>query len=508
MSVVIDSLGYCEIDYCTEAYCGGIEVQADGLQFSAIRNDFEKTSGVQWRQRVDTSKEVGLQFLGRIASDAPRGFEFLGENPADFPGGFQFRGVITQEPSKGVQFRGVVEGYELPRGLQWRQRVDVSALAPFQVHSTAFGSVTSGLSFRAARSWTHYQCGPGYLSEEPYLSTFPYLAPATCATGGIQVRARNDVQRQTGVQWTQKIGASKILGVQWRQRIDSERFTGMQFDAIQATKLGFQFRVVIYNATNLRILYQFPSRGSDGLNWTATNTAPSTTNAFSPNNVNTDIVEQVWRSASNGLITLTCDTQVPQGVFLDTLAILNHNFRGGTEVKLERSTNGIIWTQEAELTVEAENMYYIAPSLPLQAYRYWRITMSDNALSYFQVGTIVFGSSVILQGECFSDVVKFGRKQFADKVFTEGHTNVANDRGKKRFLSLEFENLSFGGMNFRNLRTFVDANGTLLKALIIPTPKTPSRFAIFGKLSELPEETHNTRGEDYVNLNLNVDESL
>lgn len=550
MSVVIQELGYCQYDYAQENYCSGIVDQADGFQFRAVVTQ-EKNTGVQWRQRIDLAPVYGIQFRGLITQDAVRGFQFKGLNsgaptigaqwqqrvdlsPA---AGLQFRGVNTQEPARGVQFsgansvtltrgmqfrariddaktlgvqwRGTIADASLVRGMQWRQRVDQAPVVGVQYRALNSPAPARGVQFRASKAWSMYQCGPGYLSDEPYLTEAAYLAASICATGGFQFRLQNIVTAPKGIQWKQHLDSSRTYGVQFKGRLTKERNYGFQFNGIQAKPVAFQFRVAIYNSTGLRILADFPSRGINGSNWTATSTASSTTSAFSANNVNSDIVEQAWRStASPGSAILTCDTQVTQGVFLDTLAILNHNFGGNTIVQLERSTNGITWALEANLIVERENMYYIAPSLPLSAYRYWRIVMSDSNISYFQIGTIVFGSSIVFQGEGFMDSVTYGKKQFSDKVFTEGHTNVANDRGKKKTLKLEFSNLNYGRANYRQLTDLYESAGTLLKCLYIPTPKTPSRFALFGKIAEIPEETHNTKGDDYVNLSINVDESL
>jgi hypothetical protein len=355
--------------------------------------------------------------------------------------------------------------------------------------------------------------------EYPYLED-SYLYCVFAGVPAIQFNVQNFQAANSGVQFNGlNTGGLKYVGVEFRASSSWTMYQcgggicatgGLQFLVVNGVNKGIQFRVVNYNTTNLRILYQFPSRGTSGTNWTASLTASSSTNAFTVDNVNTDIVEQVWRSGPATGATLTCDTEVTQGIYLDTLAILNHNFGGNTSVVLERSTNGSTWTTEATLTVERENMYYIAPTLSNTAYRYWRLVLSDSSLSSvgFQVGTIVFGAALTFTNECFVDEVRFGRKQFSDKVFTEGHTNVANDRGKKKNLELDFRNLNYSGSNFSPLRDAFDVVGTILKSLWIPTPQTPSRFAVFGKLEEIPTETHNTKGDDYVSLSIKVDESL
>lgn len=303
------------------------------------------------------------------------------------------------------------------------------------------------------------------------------------------------------------------LHEQIEQRIDTIHRIHEQIQRMNRTTVHSQITQVLYNTTNLRILLDFPSRGSSGTNWTANSTEVGD---FSVNNVNTDIVEQVWRSASGtktGLL-LTCDTQVTQGVFVDTLAFLGHNLTTSASIVWEASNDPgfstIGFTQV--LTSTKTNIYYIAPTLPTDAFRYHRFSIDDNtnSASYLQIGTIVFGSSIIFQGECFVDQVKRQTVHFADKIATEAFTNVSNDRAIKIAVSLDFRNLNFLKGNYTKIRDVFEIARTSLKCLWIPTPQYVSRYAAFAKLSELPEETHNDLGSeaDYVSFSIRVDESL
>jgi len=331
-----------------------------------------------------------------------------------------------------------------------------------------------GFSFSTSQSLPHLICyGDGYLNDEPYLSLYPYLQSFFCVP------------------------------------------VGVQFEAVQEKVKAFQFRSALYNTTNLRILVDFPSRGVTGSNWTATSTKTSGSNSFSVNNVNTDIVEQYWRSENNVVsATLTCDTELAQGVYVDTLAIINHNLSGSATVTLQASNDSGFATVpfSTELDYEENNMYYIAPTLPITSYRYWRLDITDAGSSdnFLRIGTIVFGAAIVFSNESFVDKVKFGQRQFVDKVYTEGFTNISNDRGKKKFLNLDFKNLSYGKINFQNMRELFDYAGITLKCLYIPVPSQPGRFAVFGKLSDIPAEEHNYKGAnaDYVDFSIEVDESL
>jgi hypothetical protein len=352
----------------------------------------------------------------------------------------------------------------------------------------------------------------GYL-ETPYLSESPYLGTTALYNMGAQFEAENTDKKAFGLQFKGLITQNKDTGTQFFGKITNENILGAQFNAIQEARLGAQFRVVIYNTSQLRFLSDFASRGTSGTNWTASSTASSASNAFSVNNLNTDIVEQVWRSGVGGSQTLTCDTESgASGVFVDTFAILNHNLTQGATILLQASNDNFATTPlNEDIILEPENAYWISPALPITAYRYWRINIVDtsNPDNFIQIGTIIFGSSTIFNMlENFNDDVRFGLKQFEDRVYTKGFTNVSNDRGQKKFLELNFTDLRYKDSNFKNLRELFKTHGSLLKVLYVPIPTEPSAFAVFSKLEKLPEESHKQMGERYVSLTLNMDESL
>jgi hypothetical protein len=467
--------GYLETPYLSE--------------FPYLQPAAEQGLALQAEYQIGTEKVTALQFLGTIINDKPLGTQFASlienfEKPLAVQGtyavidenvvGLQASVINTQDKALATQGQYVIEK-ENVAGLQFDAFITQDKVLGLQAESTLDGKEQAkALQFKASKVLPHYECpGLGYLNDAPYLTQYQYLAPFYC--------------------------------VPW----------GIQFTAVKEEARAFQFRSALYNTTNLRILVDFPSRGTTGTNWTATSTQTSSTNSFSVNNLNTDIVEQYWRSATGVLsATITCDTELPQGVYLDTLAILNHNLSGSATIILEGSNDPSFATIPVNITLEYEatNMYYIAPTLPLNPYRYWRLNISDpgSADNFIRIGTIVFGAAVIFTNECFVDRVRFGQKQFIDKVYTEGFTNVSNDRGKKKYLGLEFRNLAYRKANFQSMREIFDYAGVTLKCLYIPVPQQASRFAVFGKLSDIPAEEHNYKGADadYVDFSIDVDESL
>jgi hypothetical protein len=251
-------------------------------------------------------------------------------------------------------------------------------------------------------------------------------------------------------------------------------------------------------------------RGS-GLNWQASSTLAGD---FVVNNLNTDIVEQVWRSNYALTATLACDTEINQGIAPDTVAILNHNWTSSAVVIFEGSNDSAFSSIGASIPISATriNSYYVAPTLPTAQFRYWRINISDttNLDGFLQVGTVVFGNAIIFQGEDIIDQVRRRTRHFSDKVPTEGYTNVANDRAIKRAITISFNALDYEKGNFENLMSIFETARTSLKCLWMPDPQDPTRFTVFGKLNEIPEEEHQNLGEaaDIVNLVVEVDESL
>lgn len=328
-----------------------------------------------------------------------------------------------------------------------------------------------------------------------------------------QVNRRLDKTHNARSQIQRRIDSTKHVKEQIERRIDALHSIHEQIDRLRSTLIHSQITQVLYNTTNLRILCDFSSRGTSGTNWTANSTEPGD---FSVLNLNTDIVEQVWRSATGvktGLV-LTVDTEVTQGVFVDTLGILNHNMTTSASILWEASNDaGFSSIGFSEILTSARtNIYWVAPTLPTSSYRYWRFVISDgtNTADYIQWGTVVFGSSTIFQGECFVDRVVRGTTHFADRIQTEGFTNVSNDRAIKYNTTLEFRNLNFLKGNYQRLRDIFDEDRTSFKCLWIPTPQYPSRFAVFGKLRDIPNETHNNKSQtiDYVDLEITVDEAL
>jgi hypothetical protein len=445
------------------------------------------TTGIQVELIIDASHTMGYQVKAQMLDE----YDFKA---------MQTEARLFKDNAQAFEVKRIIKNYLSENASQFKgyllDRMD-----------------SAGMEVRRDKSFPHISCsGFGYL-KQPYLTT-AYLAAGYCVPGPMQIELLLKKNAPRGMEVNRIVETFTQVAVEVKKVIADKLYSfGMQIERFRATNVGMQVRFILYNDYNLRVLCDFPSRGVTGNNWTSSSTAAGD---FSINNVNTDIVEQRWQSVTGvKFSTLVCDTQKTQGIGVDTLAILNHNFTTSAAISLEASNQSDFSTVgfQKNLTINRnEDIYYIAPTYPTQQFRYWRLICNDptNPDNHLRIGTIVFGSSIIMQGESFVDTVRKRKIHFSDKVETEGYTNVSNDRSLKRAINIDFLKIAYARGNYNALTNVFDYSRTSLKCLWIPDPLKPSRFAVFGKLATMPEETHLNMGTgaDYVDFSMEVDESL
>jgi len=550
--------GYLENPYLEDNYLAGTAQWAFGQQVKMIIKQAD-SKGMQTKRVIaDSINSIGME-LSRTIADRPKaiGMEMVAglfkqsdigkqvqkviEN-SEFIAN-QVESVLIKDYATGIQVEIIIDG-EQSMGFQVKAQIlDQTDFVAMQTSAKLFKDTSkgmevkriikdylyengqqfkgyildkidgAGMEIRRDKSFPHISCdGFGYLNQ-PYLS-WPYLGAGYCVPGPMQIELLLRKNAPQGMEVNRVIETFTQIGAEVKQVIGDKLYSfGMQIERFRATSAGMQVRFILYNNYNLRVLSEFPSRGVTGENWTASSTAAGD---FNVNNVNTDIVEQRWQSVDGvKFSTLVCDAQKAQGIGVDTLAILNHNFTTSASISFEGSNSSDFSTVgfQQNLTINRnEDIYYIAPTYPTQQFRYWRLICNDstNPSNYLRIGTIIFGSSIIMQGESFVDTVRKRKIHFSDKVATEGYTNVSNDRSLKNAINIDFAKIAYARGNYNALMRVYDYSRTSLKCLWIPDPKKPSRFAVFGKLTTMPEETHLNMGEgaDYVDFSMEVDESL
>lgn len=509
-------IGYGEEGYLDNPYMGGTALYATGMQVSRNIVDALKPIGMQVELSiVNHLKSMGLQVSLAVETDDSTGIQVERITGVSASSGQQVNlNVIDFNKYIGSQVNLTISGQKVLGAQALQNIVDFVKSTGMQVNRQYVdANKFSGMEVRRDKSFPHLNCDEaGYLEQE-YL-TQEYLGNYFCVYGPMQVNLVITEEKVSAAQVELNVvDHLKHLTLQVELNIvDHLNYTGMQINRERVTPTGLQVLRVLYNTNRLRILCEFPSRGTTGANWTSTSTE---TGDFSVYNLNTDIVEQVWRSNGATSVILVCDTQVSQGTLVDTMAMLNHNLTTSATISFEGSNSAIFSPVGITIPIESteDNIYYIAPEFPTTQYRYWRFIINDvtNPDGFLQIGTIVFGTTVILQGENFVDELTRRTKHFSDKVNTEGFTNVSNDRALKYATQMEFRNIQYGRGNFRNLKDIFKTARTSLKCLWIPDPQDPPRFAVFGKMTQIPEERHKNMGADAadnVDFSLEIDESL
>lgn len=506
MTVITTVYGYLEQNYLEEEYLTGQAYAAAGMQAQFTIND-DTPYGMQVSFNIlDYLNDNGMQADFVVSDEQAIGMQVFTYIDSDQSVGMQTEFVTSNLLDTGMQSEFIVSD-ELARAME----------------------------VRFDKALAHTVCG--YL-EGDYLED-AYLTECMKVNIGMQANFIVFDELDIGMQCEFHIVDREVeTGMQTLFHIvDYLAPLGMQVDMVRITTNGMQCLVALYNTTNLRILCDFASRGSDitggtnawgnpigeGENWMANTTEPGD---FSVYNLNTDIVEQYWRSADTVVtgIQLDCDTEINQGVFLDTFAMLGHNLTKSATINLLGSNVSNFASVGISITIPQalENTYWLSPELPIAGYRYWRLQIDDptNPDGYIKIGTLLFGAAKIFQGECFVDELEFTLKDFADSVKTEGFTNVANSRAQKRVLRLDFRFLDILKDNYGILREVFTNDRTVLKCLYIPTPDGDNdqdiigRYSLFGKLTSVPTERHSNRGSikendaNYASFTIEVDESM
>jgi hypothetical protein len=479
---------------------------------------------------------------GAGSATGASGLEFESHVGTSKSEGIQFESVINGDSSHGIQFQSLVEQLVSPHGLQFFA-TNLGYNCP-GYGSFDYGTEDYGLA-------TCYAAGAVQFNREGtiepgYGFQFSSLISDYLDEKGIQFEVAVDEEDPEGIQFNSFVEAVKSEGLQFLSQIvdylnesglqfeslvNAEDPQGFQFDSISSRSEGFQFIVSLYNTNRLRVICEFPSRGASttgggnnawgnpigtGNNWATNSQAPGDFEVF---RLNTDIVEEVFRTTAVTGITIDCDTEVAQGVFLDTLSIQNHNMTTSAQITLIGSNSSTFAPigVTRNLTSRDKDLYHIEEELPLTSYRYWRLSIDDNTNTngYLEFGTILFGAAIIFQGECIIDRILKRTRHFADSVRTEGFTAVKNDRSIKDAITLTFEKLDFSKGNFQSLSNIFTTARTSQKCLWIPTPSPTDasfteRFAVFAKMTEIPEQSHRVMGPeegDYIDVTVELDEA-
>ena len=290
-----------------------------------------------------------------------------------------------------------------------------------------------------------------------------------------------------------------------------------------ALALGCQVRLVSYNITQIRILYELRSDGATANNYTASSNASVDKNVI---NLKSDRIEKYWQSTGATSEWVQFDAGVGRVISLDTFALIGHNLTSSAVVRIKGygasgdSAPGSWAAVPVYATVlmpddpNEDNLIWIAPDQPENSYRHWRVEIMDptNPDGVLRVGRLVAGSALIFNGENCLDEIDIQFVNYKDEQKLAGFARVSNNRALKKRVLIRFKDLNrIAETNYRLLRQYMQYCRDTLKALVIIDPKseaTKYQFSIYAKLADLPREQHRfVSGEDsYAALELEYDE--
>lgn len=259
--------GFGEEDFGSLPFGAGIQAGNTALQFEAVIVDSGDANGLEFDSAPsDTPIANGLQFFATNL-----GFKCPGFGEFDF-GTLPF-GATACFASAGVQFEGVIEDFAAPQAIQ------------FFVGVEEFPN-PNGVQFEG-------------LITQPDPNAVEFLGKILDFPGAQGVQFEGviaDFLNEQGIQFEGVIE-------------DATNFQGLEFSSGIGSFNGIEFNAINYNTTQIRILCEFDSRGvttgagnnawgnpiATGQNWKTNSQDPA--DDYTVQNLNTDIVEQTYRSA-------------------------------------------------------------------------------------------------------------------------------------------------------------------------------------------------------------------
>ena len=272
-----------------------------------------------------------------------------------------------------------------------------------------------------------------------------------------------------------------------------------------------QVRLVAYNVDKIRVLWEIKSDGTESSNYTASSEASADKGVI---NLKSDIIEKYWQTDTSEDEWCQFDAGDGRTISLDTFALIAHNLSGSASVVLKGyggsgdaapgdwSAVAVYATLTMPEDPDEDKLIYIAPTLPANSYRHWRVEIDDpqNPDGFIRVGRLVAGSALIFNGEnCLADI-DLTDVPFNNEMKLNGFTGITNARALKRLMKVRFRDLDrVNRSNYRLLKRYIRYCRTSLKALVIVDPSdeaTKYQFTAYAKLREAVQESHRFNASD------------
>lgn len=287
-------------------------------------------------------------------------------------------------------------------------------------------------------------------------------------------------------------------------------------------KLFCQVKLVAYNATNFRVLWEIKSDGVEMDNFTSKSEEAGYPIRF----IKSDIIEQQYRSQNADEQWVQWDCGFGRTMSLDTFALLGTNLtpdvslvlRGYGDSDDDAPLDDAAWAAvDVYATItkpdnfDEVNVLWCAPTVPADQFRHWRLEIDDptNPDEALRIGRLLAGSAMVFDGENCLDELRTWKVNYKNETNLNGYTRISNERAYKKNLSVSFRNLQIKEQtNYRLLDKYINYCRDTLKALVIVDPSDQYmmyKYSAYAKLDQIPVENHKYIDNENVYATLSLD---
>lgn len=232
---------------------------------------------------------------------------------------------------------------------------------------------------------------------------------------------------------------------------------------------------------------------------------------FAPKNLTTDILREVWRSATASTTQeIIMEVNDPDTI-IDTFAILNHNLTSIAVVQVQAANDVgfLIPAFTLSMTYNKQNMVLLQDLGA--SYTYFKIKITDptNPCGYIEIGRVVAGRSfTFTNNEDITDRINVKRDDLAYKMKSEGFFRASNEKVKVDKLRVDFKNLKSlaadDNTNYLGLKDLFENVGETYPFLTIADPSDPYFICMWGLVDDIPAFGYDINR--YVDVSLTIQE--
>lgn len=210
---------------------------------------------------------------------------------------------------------------------------------------------------------------------------------------------------------------------------------------------------------------------------------------------------KVWRSLSTGTVGAYAQCDLGSALAVDVVAFLGVNWTTGATVAIKSSANADMSSPDLDVSLSSSGLtpyldtatkQFVYPLSATSTRRYWRVTVTDAAVSYIEAGKAVIGPVTVPTRNFSPDWRRFVDDTSSVTRAFGGETYV-NVRSIARGIELEFKALTQSeadGFGYTLMQSF--GISAPLMVILNTDATTIARDTYHGLLQSPPEIIHSS----------------